>query len=151
MHVRWRRFLSMAKMVDLTGQKFGRLRVIGRSGYIYNCTAWLCECECGNTTRARSYDLRAGLRKSCGCKRDRKSKAKAPAEKAKPVAKPVKAKAEPKPKQPKKPKKAKPVKKSGQKCYNVFCPLRNNRPRGGVWTCTNSGVCPVIQTERVKI
>lgn len=28
---------------------------------------WLCRCECGNTTESGTQELRAGIKKSCGC------------------------------------------------------------------------------------
>lgn len=53
---------------ELTGQVFGRLRVlefnsIGRGGK----ALWNCVCECGNTTTVYSDKLRRGCTKSCGC------------------------------------------------------------------------------------
>lgn len=58
----------MAKLVDLTGQRFGRLTVIeraesGKSGE----TKWLCKCDCGRITTVRSYYLISGCTVSCGC------------------------------------------------------------------------------------
>lgn len=57
---------------DLTGVKFGKLRVI-KLGEIHitpkgkHCKQWLCECECGNQVLAMDNSLRAGYKKSCGC------------------------------------------------------------------------------------
>lgn len=58
----------MAKVIDLKGQKFGRLTVIKRveSAKQYK-SKWLCTCECGNETSVQSYSLRSGNTKSCGC------------------------------------------------------------------------------------
>lgn len=58
----------MGKLIDISGQKFGRLIVIERS-YIDNDNfiRWKCLCDCGNTYYARSYPLRTGSIKSCGC------------------------------------------------------------------------------------
>ena len=58
----------MGKLIDLTGQKFGRLTVTNRSNrpnpkVVY----WDCVCECGNKTTVVSADLRSGHIKSCGC------------------------------------------------------------------------------------
>lgn len=52
---------------DLTGQRFGRLLVIGFAGrnHSKNVT-WKCQCDCGNTRIVSSSNLRAGT-KSCGC------------------------------------------------------------------------------------
>ncbi|MDO4268546.1 MAG: tyrosine-type recombinase/integrase [Eubacteriales bacterium] len=58
---------------DLTGQKFGKLTVLGHGGYIQNSrqriSVWECRCECGNTYAAPGYLLLSGRRKSCGCMR----------------------------------------------------------------------------------
>lgn len=59
----------MSKLIDLTGQKFGRLTVIKRvekqnktrSAY------WLCQCECGNTTIVSSPNLKNKHAMSCDC------------------------------------------------------------------------------------
>lgn len=59
----------MGKLVDLTGQKFGRLTVIERAGKAAHGdhAKWLCQCECGNTITALSNNLRFGNTTSCGC------------------------------------------------------------------------------------
>jgi len=59
----------MSKVVDLTGQKVGRLTVIKRK-YPNNRggrAKWLCRCECGKETVVVGADLRNGHTKSCGC------------------------------------------------------------------------------------
>ena len=72
----------MGKVIDLTGQRFGRLTVIQRTakpeGIKRSTTYWICKCDCGNTKIANSSDLRRGDTTSCGCVHDevRKSKAK---------------------------------------------------------------------------
>ena len=59
----------MAKLIDLTGQKFGRYIVIGR-GYREDGQAkWECLCECGNVRLVDGRELRYGKAKSCGCLR----------------------------------------------------------------------------------
>ena len=59
----------MSKVRDLTGQRFGRLVVIERSGSDKRGRAtWLCKCDCGNITIAQSGHLTGGYTKSCGCK-----------------------------------------------------------------------------------
>lgn len=65
----------MAKLIDLTGQRFGRWTVIRRWGtkrYKYNgetCTVplWLCKCDCGVEAVVNGSNLRNGKSKSCGC------------------------------------------------------------------------------------
>lgn len=55
-------------LIDLTGQRYGRLVVIERD-YSKRTTAWKCLCDCGNTTIVTSKALRAKgySTKSCGC------------------------------------------------------------------------------------
>ena len=55
------------KAEDLTGKKFGRLTVVSRAKNIGCHVAWNCVCECGNHTVVRTYQLKHGLSKSCGC------------------------------------------------------------------------------------
>lgn len=58
----------MGQLIDITGNKYGRLTVIKRDGKSKDHQAmWLCECECGNQVRVRSKDLRNGHTTSCGC------------------------------------------------------------------------------------
>ena len=61
---------------DLTGQRFGRLTVLGlatpngKPG-----RRWLCRCDCGNENTPLTYSLKSGTSKSCGClARERASK-----------------------------------------------------------------------------
>lgn len=53
---------------DLTGQRFGKLSVIGFAGKSKhgNCK-WLCKCDCGNEVTVLSGHLISGMTKSCGC------------------------------------------------------------------------------------
>jgi hypothetical protein len=60
------RVINPRKMADLTGQRFGTLRVTGRAG-----TGWRCVCDCGEVRTARTGDLnRTGLGNTCGVKRN---------------------------------------------------------------------------------
>ena len=59
---------------DLTGQKFGRLTVIGRGEDYINPSGkhrprWICQCECGGTSLTQAPALKNGTATSCGCKR----------------------------------------------------------------------------------
>lgn len=55
------------RLLDLTGQQFGRLTVIRRDGTAKNGNAtWLCKCNCGNLVTVDSYRLRHGIAVSCG-------------------------------------------------------------------------------------
>ena len=62
----------MRRVIDLTGQKYGRLTVICRTmDHIQpsgtKALTWLCRCECGNNAVVRGDKLRRGKTKSCGC------------------------------------------------------------------------------------
>lgn len=58
----------MSKIIDLTGQKFGKLTVVKRAGSTKDGRAqWLCKCDCGNTCIVMGKLLRNGSVKSCGC------------------------------------------------------------------------------------
>ena len=59
----------MTKLIELTGQKFGRLTVIKKvegKGTSTNAR-WLCKCDCGNEITVLGTTLRRGASKSCGC------------------------------------------------------------------------------------
>lgn len=57
-------------MYDLANQQFGRLTAISSSpGKNTKERVWECQCVCGNRTEVRSYCLRKGITKSCGCLR----------------------------------------------------------------------------------
>lgn len=60
---------AMRTAKDIAGKRFGRLVAIRREGSLYNCAAWLCKCDCGNTKVLPSHSLFNGLTKSCGCLR----------------------------------------------------------------------------------
>lgn len=57
----------MGAFVDLTGQKFGRLTVLYRSGTRNGSALWHCKCDCGKEVDVKSSSLRSGATKSCGC------------------------------------------------------------------------------------
>lgn len=58
----------MSKAKDITGQRFGKLVAIERSGRDKdNGALWKCKCDCGNTIVTRAASLRNGNTKSCGC------------------------------------------------------------------------------------
>lgn len=58
-------------LMDLTGQKFGRLTVIERDNSkpkghgkpVY----WICQCDCGKIKSIKADHLRRGYTQSCGC------------------------------------------------------------------------------------
>ncbi len=55
--------------VDLTGQRFGRLVVITRSGQLSHNGGyrWICMCDCGCLKEIHGGHLQDGNVKSCGC------------------------------------------------------------------------------------
>ena len=59
----------MPKILDLTGQRFGRLTVLslyperGAGGE----KLWVCLCDCGKEKVARGAAMRYGNTRSCGC------------------------------------------------------------------------------------
>lgn len=55
------------RRVNLLGQKFGLLTVVAESRTSLGEASWECLCECGNTSIARTWRLRKGKTKSCGC------------------------------------------------------------------------------------
>lgn len=58
----------MGKLIDLTGQRFGRLTVIERAGSDnFGEATWICKCDCGVKKEIRGKDLRSGHTRSCGC------------------------------------------------------------------------------------
>jgi len=60
------------KLIDLTGQKFGRLTVIKRvENDKWGAAYWLCKCNCelGKEFVVRGGHLRSGMVRSCGCLR----------------------------------------------------------------------------------
>lgn len=59
----------MGKLIDVTGEKFGRLTVLCRGYYDKNgkYLLWQCICDCGATVYCNSSDLRRNAVKSCGC------------------------------------------------------------------------------------
>lgn len=55
--------------LHLTGQIFGKLKVVKQVESYNGSTYWLCDCECGNTTIVSGFHLNSGHTKSCGCSR----------------------------------------------------------------------------------
>lgn len=61
-----------AKLIDITGKRYGHLIVTGRADdYVspkgVHFTQWNCLCDCGNTVTVRKTHLTDGETTSCGC------------------------------------------------------------------------------------
>lgn len=59
----------MGKFIDMTGQRYGRLIVLGRSPEVRRDKhiQWLCRCDCGQDTTVIGHLMRRGHTRSCGC------------------------------------------------------------------------------------
>jgi len=58
----------MGKLIDMVGQKHGRLTVLARGSNVEITRAtWVCECECGSIVTVQGKKLRSGHTQSCGC------------------------------------------------------------------------------------
>lgn len=62
------RTVAHMKRIDLAGQVFGKLTVLGYASTSARGRArWRCRCECGQETEAEGANLRNGNTRSCGC------------------------------------------------------------------------------------
>ena len=62
---------SEIKIKDLTGQRFGNLVAVRRTGkQKYRSQVWECRCDCGNVSEVTAGNLRSGTTRSCGCAGD---------------------------------------------------------------------------------
>lgn len=57
----------MPRIMDLTGQRFGRLVVIDLAPKRGRITRWNCVCDCGEHKCVQAVHLRSGHTQSCGC------------------------------------------------------------------------------------
>lgn len=77
----------MRELIDLTGQRFGRLVVLERgdnyvcetlhpdgSSVVYKAPKWRCRCDCGNEVTVLGASLKTGNTKSCGCYRKERTR-----------------------------------------------------------------------------
>jgi len=55
------------RLIDLTGDRYGRLAVISRAPNKGRRVSWHCRCDCGTDLIVRSNNLRRGDTQSCGC------------------------------------------------------------------------------------
>lgn len=64
----YRRDLLRGKAIDLTGERYGRLVVLGpEKDADGSVRGWRCRCDCGRISVFQKGNLRAGATKSCGC------------------------------------------------------------------------------------
>jgi hypothetical protein len=54
-------------ILDISGQRFGRLVAIEPVATAHHGATWRCTCDCGAETTTRVSRLRGGITKSCGC------------------------------------------------------------------------------------
>lgn len=64
----------MSKLIDLTGNKYGKLTVLYRDTErkTNSGSYWICQCDCGKIKSVKSSSLRNGEIQSCGCLRNEK-------------------------------------------------------------------------------
>lgn len=55
------------KLINMVGERFGRLTVIALARRTDKDSIWLCKCDCGTFKKVRRGDLRKGNARSCGC------------------------------------------------------------------------------------
>lgn len=59
----------MGRKIDLTGQQFGKWKVLKQSSLrnAGGCIKWTCQCECGTIRDVDGTSLRKGKSTNCGC------------------------------------------------------------------------------------
>lgn len=57
----------MPSKVNILGNRYGMLTVIGEAPHKGRRTAWYCKCDCGNVVSVATNHLRNNKTKSCGC------------------------------------------------------------------------------------
>lgn len=58
---------AQARVIDLVGQRFGKLVVVERADTIDRQLYWWCQCDCGKIIRVCGNNLKQGKTKTCGC------------------------------------------------------------------------------------
>ena len=69
--------LEMSKDDEMIGARFGKLLVVEKAGVHKQPNGrtnsrWLCQCDCGNTSKPMRGDLKKGNTSSCGSCKDKK-------------------------------------------------------------------------------
>lgn len=57
----------MFEIINVAGEKFGRLKVTNEMEHKNGRVAWWCICDCGNRILVPTKRLRNGMTQSCGC------------------------------------------------------------------------------------
>lgn len=57
----------MPNLIDITGKRFTRLKVLGPCKRAKSGTLWRCQCDCGKERWVNAQALKKGRTKSCGC------------------------------------------------------------------------------------
>ena len=60
----------MSKLVDETGNRYGRWLVLERWPESDRGAIWLCKCDCGTVRPVKGIRLRIGGSQGCGCERN---------------------------------------------------------------------------------
>lgn len=55
------------RLIDLAGQRFGKLTAVSFAGMDKAWSRWNCICDCGGKAIVRAGNLRSGAVRSCGC------------------------------------------------------------------------------------
>ena len=64
----------MSKIVNLkSGDKYGRLTVVERSGHVGKARAYIFDCDCGDTVKLSAHRVASGNTNSCGCLQKQKA------------------------------------------------------------------------------
>ena len=64
----------MPKLIDLTGQTFGRWKVLKKAPSAGKKAYWTCQCQCGTIRDVAAQSLRDGRSTSCGCYHNEQAK-----------------------------------------------------------------------------
>lgn len=65
----------MSALIDMTGERYGRLTVISHAGCWGNATRWKVRCDCGVEFDVSRPNLVHGWTRSCGCLRSEMGRA----------------------------------------------------------------------------
>lgn len=65
---------AKSRIIDISGQRFGRLVALRFVGRVNGRTLWRCKCDCGKETITGYSNLYSGITRSCGCLGDESRK-----------------------------------------------------------------------------